>query len=176
MPYTLTVHCTTLAELENATACLKHGFVPGPEATELTEKPTDVPAASPEPAADPAPESERDTLVAEYTELFGKAPHGRMRDETIRAKIDEACQAATGGEPEDHDESPASESEAPRSGQTTPTVDDCRDALTPFYEKHGQDAALQLLADHGATRVSTIPDEHKAAFIEACKRAPGSAE
>lgn len=34
--------------------------------------------------------SERDLLAAEYEERFGKAPHGKMKTETLREKLEQA--------------------------------------------------------------------------------------
>lgn len=39
--------------------------------------------------ATPAVDAELDALRAEYAELFGSAPHHKMKPETIRQKIDE---------------------------------------------------------------------------------------
>lgn len=99
---------------------------------------------------------EHDELVAQYTELFGKAPRSSMKDETIAERIAARKRASAGPAP------------APEGG---PTLDDAREALKTVTEKNGMEPAMDLLRKFGCVRISEVDSAKYGEFIEACNAA-----
>lgn len=48
------------------------------------------------------------------------------------------------------------------------TVEELRTALNKVSTKHGMQTSIKILKDYGANRISELPKEKHAAFIDAC--------
>lgn len=84
---------------------------------------------------------------------------------TSAPTTDTSTTATTSPQPEQ----PSTESSA-ASATATPdlTLDDARNALRAYTQKHGMDAGISLLQKFGAGRISELPAEKYGEFVKEC--------
>ena len=93
-----------------------------------------------------------------------KAPKGRGRAK----KSEEAPAAETAPAPEPE---PKAKPEAAKGGTAEVSRDELRDALRRYREHHSKQEARALLEQHGASSISSAPEDALAAILESFEKA-----
>lgn len=141
--------------------------------THTVEPPAEAPPSVSETPAEPTPQptdsaeetdDEREQLLAQAKEL-GISVRANAKTETIRKRIEAARQPS---EPKTQTESQQPTADA--DNNVAATLDDVREVLGRVNEAKGMPAVTALVHSFDVSRISELPKEQYAEFIQRCEQ------
>ena len=128
----------------------------------------------------PAPEEERTDKAVTLAPVAPATKKARGRPRKQEAKEPAASGSSTtdpavaaalppASAPAAVSEAPAEELSPAAQLDLTPTGEAAKAALEAYFEKHGAQKAMKVLADFGVSRLRDLPEGERTAFIKACQ-------